>query len=155
MAIFCNRSKRNLDCMHLILVQVANSAIESCDFTIICSVRSAVDQDRAYQLKRSRARFGESPHNYYPSLAFDFIPCPFVDADWENVQRFTDIARNIIAAARQLGVNIRWGGDFRSFKDLPHFELENWREFIGTAREDTKYKRVEAYSPKIHPNPYK
>jgi peptidoglycan LD-endopeptidase CwlK len=26
-------------------------------------------------------------------------------------------------AAKELGVSIRWGGDFKSFFDGPHFEL--------------------------------
>jgi peptidoglycan L-alanyl-D-glutamate endopeptidase CwlK len=28
------------------------------------------------------------------------------------------------AAAKELGVSIVWGGDWRTFKDGPHFELD-------------------------------
>ena len=27
-------------------------------------------------------------------------------------------------AAKELGVNIVWGGDWKSFKDGPHFQIE-------------------------------
>ena len=33
------------------------------------------------------------------------------------------ISQAMKAAAQQLGTPINWGGDFKSFKDAPHFEL--------------------------------
>jgi peptidoglycan L-alanyl-D-glutamate endopeptidase CwlK len=34
------------------------------------------------------------------------------------------LAAAMKAAARELGVAIAWGGDWRTFKDGPHFELD-------------------------------
>lgn len=36
---------------------------------------------------------------------------------------YLKIAKAIKAAAKELGIRIVWGGDWRSFKDGPHFEL--------------------------------
>jgi peptidoglycan L-alanyl-D-glutamate endopeptidase CwlK len=33
------------------------------------------------------------------------------------------MAANVKAAAKKLGIRITWGGDWKSFKDGPHFEL--------------------------------
>ena len=41
--------------------------------------------------------------------------------DWPP---FHDIARAVKRAAAELAVPIVWGGDWRTFKDGPHFELD-------------------------------
>lgn len=44
--------------------------------------------------------------------------------DWPG---FYPIADAFKAAAKELGVAIIWGGDWRTFKDGPHFELDRKR----------------------------
>lgn len=41
--------------------------------------------------------------------------------DWPLYQRLADVMKR---AADELGVKIVWGGDWRTFKDGPHFELD-------------------------------
>ena len=41
---------------------------------------------------------------------------------WER-DLYDDIARAMKKSAAGLGIGIRWGGDFNSFYDGPHFEL--------------------------------
>ena len=41
--------------------------------------------------------------------------------DWPLYHR---LATAMKEAARQLGIRMGWGGDWRSFKDGPHFELD-------------------------------
>ena len=41
--------------------------------------------------------------------------------DWPLYHR---IAEAMKAAAAELGVSIIWGGDWKTFKDGPHFELD-------------------------------
>ncbi len=43
-----------------------------------------------------------------------------VSWDWPLYKRLADIMKQ---EADELGVSIVWGGDWRSFKDGPHFEL--------------------------------
>lgn len=65
----------------------------------------------------TNAKAGQSIHNY--RLAFDF--CPIVDgkAAWSDTLLFIKCA-NI---GKSLGLT--WGGDFKSIKDMPHFEYTN------------------------------
>lgn len=45
--------------------------------------------------------------------------------DWPLYPR---IAKAVKQAAYELGVPIEWGGDWKSFKDGPHFQLP-WKEY--------------------------
>lgn len=58
---------------------------------------------------------------------------PFVDgkADWDNIKNFDEIYKAMMAAAKELGVELRYGGDWdrdgvlreKGETDSPHFEL--------------------------------
>lgn len=71
----------------------------------------------------TRAKPGESPHNY--GAAFDICfrgpdPYPEDDAIWEAVGMVGE------------GVGLAWGGRWRRFPDRPHFERKDWRALKGT-----------------------
>ena len=38
--------------------------------------------------------------------------------------RFREIAAAMKEAAKELGVKITWGGDWASFVDMPHYQIE-------------------------------
>ena len=44
------------------------------------------------------------------------------------------LAKTVKAAAREEGVAIEWGGDWRSFKDGPHWQLP-WAKYPGGSKE--------------------
>lgn len=75
----------------------------------------------------TNANAGQSPHNY--SLAFDI--CPIIEGKlaWNRLDLFDKIgemSRDLIID----GYKLKWGGDFISIIDKPHFEMENWRNYI-------------------------
>lgn len=76
--------------------------------------------------KVTQAKPGESPHNYLPSQAFDiaFINTITQKLDWGviNFKRFAEIIIEIQPL-------IEWGGGW-IFKDAPHYQMRNWRNFI-------------------------
>lgn len=93
--------------------------------------RPIEEQNKIYAIGRTvkgkiltYAKGGESPHNFYPSFAFDIA---FLGIDkklyWQNVyfERFAEIIK-------VYSDKVKWGGDFVSFKDRPHFELKNWKD---------------------------
>jgi peptidoglycan L-alanyl-D-glutamate endopeptidase CwlK len=41
---------------------------------------------------------------------------------WDK-QHYVTLSLAVKKAAEELRINIRWGGDFKSFFDGPHFEL--------------------------------
>lgn len=72
--------------------------------------------------KVTNAKAGESPHNYFPSLAFDIgFKNEAGQLDW-NVELFKNFAQ-LMAEDNFL---IVWGGNWR-FTDNPHFELKGWK----------------------------
>lgn len=52
--------------------------------------------------------------------AIDLIPYP---VDWNDLKKFHMIAAAMKQAAAELGVKIKWGGDWKKSKDYPHFEI--------------------------------
>ena len=101
---------------------------------LTCTHRSNEEQTKLYadgrtnkKLKKTNAQAGESPHNYNPSLAFDVAFVTLAKRiDWSagNFKRFADIIKAI-------DNRVEWGGNFQSFKDNPHFELNNWKEYLN------------------------
>ena len=92
------------------------------DLQISCSVRGESGQNNALIGGFSRAHFGESPHNYEPSLAVDFVFVSKGVADW-TAKRYVDLANYV----RVKYPEIQCGAFFKSFKDNPHVEISGWK----------------------------
>ena len=120
MPSFSKRSLDNLATCHKDLQRVAHEAIKHFDFTVICGHRGKAEQEKAFRDKKSKVQWPDSKHNKVPALAMDCTPVPL---DWKDITSFHEMAKHMKAAARKLGVTIRWGGDFRDFFDGPHWEL--------------------------------
>jgi peptidoglycan L-alanyl-D-glutamate endopeptidase CwlK len=122
---------RSLKCLaecHPDLQNVLGKAAETYKFQIICGYRSLEDQQKAFDAGNSKARPGQSPHNYSPSYAFDVVPVPL---DWEDKKAFDALAKAILAASKEEGIPLTWGGNFKGFYDGPHFQLSDWKERAG------------------------
>lgn len=113
---------------HPDLRKLVAEVIKHYDVTVICGYRGEADQEEACRTGHSKVHFPNSKHNQMPSLAVDIIPFP---VDWNDRHRFYYLAGIVKACAGQLGIRVRWGGDFNqdsnfkndSFVDLPHYEL--------------------------------
>lgn len=107
------------------------------DFTILQGHRGKAEQNAAFAIGTSRVKWPDSRHNTTPSVAVDIAPYP---VRWGNqgdperikaVGNFYRLAGVVLATARELGIVVRWGGDWsmdgdiydQEFDDLPHFEL--------------------------------
>lgn len=78
--------------------------------------RGPVDQAKAYSEGKSRARFGESLHNFRPAFAFDVAflkPDGSLDWNLETFRRFADLLKPH---------GLEWGGDW-AMRDGPHHQL--------------------------------
>ncbi|HZH10638.1 MAG TPA: M15 family metallopeptidase [Microvirga sp.] len=114
----------NLRTLHPLLARVVRKAQADnpgLAFVIGSGLRDSALQRKAVAWGWSRT--GDSPHRL--GLAVDLWPL-----DPQGRVLFDPSAQNRIAAAvkraaTELGVSIRWGGRFRSFKDADrsHFEL--------------------------------
>ena len=128
MPAFSSKSADTLSRCHPDLQRICARVIEIYDFTVLEGYRSNDRQDELYRQGNSKLRAGESKHNRYPSAAVDLAPYPI---DWGDSKRFFLLAGFMFQAAADLGVPLRWGGDWngnwdhtdQSFHDLPHFEI--------------------------------
>ena len=127
---FGTRSQNNLSEAHPDLQKVFNEVIKHFDCAVIEGHRGQEEQDKAFHSGKSKLKFPESKHNQSPSLAVDVVPWP---VDWNDEKRFYYFAGFVKGIAAELGIELRWGGDWDSdtevddqtFNDLPHFELKN------------------------------
>ncbi|MDN2583396.1 M15 family metallopeptidase [Aquibium sp. ELW1220] len=96
-----------------------------------CVNRGSAEQNRLYRLRRSKARAGESPHNF--GAAVDIVHG--IKA-WALTRRQWQIIGHLgKEIATQRGLAVVWGGDWE-FYDPAHWELANWREIRARYSED-------------------
>ena len=119
--LLSSRSKDRLKGVHPDLVRVVERAIgrTPVDFMVTEGLRTR-DRQRAL-VAAGASRTMNSRH--LTGHAVDLAA--FVDGrvrwDWPLYPR---IAEAMKAAARDLGVALIWGGDWKSLRDGPHFELD-------------------------------
>ena len=113
------RSERNLQGVHKDLVSVVRLAGKRADFIVTEGLRTVARQKQlvaagASQTMNSRHLTGH---------AVDVAALVDGDVRWDW-PLYARIADEMKAAAKELGVPIIWGGDWKSLKDGPHFELD-------------------------------
>lgn len=74
--------------------------------------------------KVTNAQPGQSAHNYNPSFAFDIAFILDGKLHWED--KYFKLFADIICQQP----SVVWGGSWKSIKDLPHFELLNWKSHV-------------------------
>lgn len=124
-------SLKQLDTCHPLLQKVLNEAIKTSDFTILEGYRGEAAQNKAFAEGKSKKKWPEGKHNEYPSKAVDIAPYPLAKEDWNDSVRFGVMIGHVQSAAKRLGIQIRWGGDWdqdgktidEKFRDLGHIEL--------------------------------
>jgi len=113
------RSLQNLSGVHPDMVAVVKRAIEISeqDFSVIEGIRNINRQRELYKAGKSTTM--NSRH--ITGHAVDMVPWP---VDWNDLERFEVVAEAMKTAAEELDIPIVWGGDWKSFYDAPHFELD-------------------------------
>ena len=123
---FGKRSRKRLKGVDARLVNVLNELIKIMDVTVIEGLRSAERQEEL--LKKGATKVKYSKH--MEGKAVDIAPYPI---DWDDRDRFHYMGGMIRGIAKQLNVNVRWGGDWDSdgevkdnnFDDLVHIEIKD------------------------------
>jgi hypothetical protein len=70
----------------------------------------------------SKAKYGESKHNFSPSQACDTLPMAGGKYLWKDKAIQKAYAKLVMDTAWGLGYKWKWGGAFKSFYDGPHME---------------------------------
>lgn len=102
------------------LISVVKRAIEltSVDFAVIEGIRTAERQKELMAKGYSQTLLSK----HLIGRAVDLGAWVDNTISWEK-KYYIEIAKAMKQAAKELNVSIRWGGDFKSFFDGPHFEL--------------------------------
>ncbi len=118
--VFSRRSEENLDGVHPDLTNVMRRAIElsEIDFMITEGMRTMQRQEALLRDGKSKAL--RSRH--LTGHAVDGAACVDEKVSWDW-QHYDVIARAVKQAGAELGIPVEWGGDWKSFKDGPHFQL--------------------------------
>jgi peptidoglycan L-alanyl-D-glutamate endopeptidase CwlK len=123
------KSREKLAGVHPDLVSVVERAINISkkDFTVLEGLRSKERQAQLFAAGKSKTM--NSRH--ITGHAVDLGPWPLNGdfdsdgilniADWDEYYPLADAMKQ---AAKELGVAIVWGGDWKGFPDGPHFELD-------------------------------
>lgn len=115
------RSQSRLKGVHHDLVRVVEHAIEitTVDFTVLEGLRSPERQKALVEIGASQTL--NSRHITGHAVDLGAWAGDEVRWDWPLYHK---IASAMKESAQQLDIKIVWGGDWRSFKDGPHFELD-------------------------------
>ncbi len=114
--------------LRLLIEEVARRIPARLDFSVVCGHRGEREQAEALASGATTKAWPNSLHNRTPSLAVDLAPYPY---DAKDEARYAVLAGFVLAVAAELGIGIRWGGDWDNdgrttderLRDFPHFEL--------------------------------
>lgn len=120
---FSKRSLGYLYTCHEDLIRLFSEAIKTApiDISIISGYRGSKEQNRLQAEGSSELVYPRSMHNKKPSLAVDVIPYPI---DYSKIERYRILSYHIKIVAWKLGIEVNWGGDWKNFKDFPHWQLD-------------------------------
>lgn len=92
------------------------------DAHVAVAGRDYDDQMEAYTKGLSRARFGESAHNY--NLAFDLFRLD------ENGKACFEEAwyRKVLPVALKAFPDLEWSGEWKDFHEYDHVEVRGWKK---------------------------
>jgi peptidoglycan LD-endopeptidase CwlK len=134
MPTFSENSQQKLLLAHKDLQTLFNEVIKYFDCTVMVSVRSEIEQNKAFEEGKSKLRYPLSKHNTNPSNALDVAPYPINWVDKERLYYFGGFVMGIAKRLKEQGLitsDIRYGGDWdgdtdlhdQTLFDLVHFEI--------------------------------
>jgi peptidoglycan L-alanyl-D-glutamate endopeptidase CwlK len=118
-----SRSLKNLTGVHPDLVKIVLLAAERADFVVTEGVRTTLRQ--AELVKAGASQTMKSRHLTGHAVDLAALVGGEVRWDWPL---YTNLAVAMKSAAQELSIPLEWGGDWKSFKDGPHFQLP-WKDY--------------------------
>lgn len=121
------RSYERLNGVNAILIAILTEAIKESpyDFGIPRSggLRTAEEQYKLYLKGRSKLDGFKKKSYHQSGKAFDIFAYVDGAASWEK-EHLTAIARHIQKVAKEdFNISLEWGGDWKTFVDMPHFQI--------------------------------
>ena len=127
--VFSQRSLNNMRGVHPDLVACTVIALyryTTVDFGVIEGVRSKERHRRLMNMEEAVTWTSNSKHMIQSDgfgHAVDLAPWIDGEIPWKNREPFRNVSQAMKFAARYLGIQIVWGGDWKSIFDGAHYEL--------------------------------
>lgn len=118
--ILSQKSLRRLEGVNPDLIKVVKRAIQitPIDFIVVEGLRTKERQ--AYLVEKGASKTMNSRHLTGDAVDLAPIVDNKVSWDWKH---YYPLAEAIKQAAKEVKVEVEWGGDWKSFKDGPHWQL--------------------------------
>lgn len=118
--ILSQKSLRRLEGVNPDLVKVVKRAIQitPIDFIVVEGLRTKERQ--AYLVEKGASKTMNSRHLTGDAVDLAPIVNNKVSWDWKD---FYPLAEAVKQAAKEVKVEVEWGGDWTSFKDGPHWQI--------------------------------
>lgn len=138
MTTFDKDDLERLKRLHIHLQELFIEARKEFKFGIRDTNRGRKAQQEALRTGHSKVDFGDSAHNWTPSIAADIYPLPVLFKDPGYAKQFVILQMEVIKpTAKKLQIPLRQGIDWNrdgiltndKWDDLPHVELHPWREW--------------------------
>lgn len=124
MAEFGEASRKQLSSCVWPLQQLMERVVLVRDISIVCGIRSEEDQNKAVAEGTSMLSYPNSKHNVIAagalSKAVDIVPWP---EQYTDDLTMVHVAGIVLGIASQLMISVHWGGNWKKFKDIWHFEM--------------------------------
>lgn len=118
------RSKKELVGIHADLLRVCEKTLQISPHDFIITDGKRTIQEQKEHVRRGASKTMNSRHLYGLAVDFAALIGGKVRFEWAYMQ---PIAESFKLAARELNIPVVWGGDWRSFKDGCHIELDRKR----------------------------
>lgn len=122
---FSQKSLEKLASVDIKLQTLAKKVLEISpfDFGITEGFRDRTRQNALFNEGKSNCDGYTNISKHQQGLAIDIIVYDENGKGTWEPKYYYQVAGIFKAIAKQLNINIRWGGDFKNLVDMPHFEL--------------------------------
>lgn len=112
--------EERLEGVHPDLVKVVRKAAEEMPFDVMVLEGLRSEERQKKLVAQGASKTMASKH--LTGKAVDIAPMIDKEVSW-SWPHYNELAPYMKAAAQELEVDVQWGGDWRTFKDGPHWEL--------------------------------
>ena len=119
------RSKDRLQGVHKDLVRVVERAIAMSDLDFMVTEGLRTKEQQAKYVAAGRSQTKNSRHLTGHAVDLAVMIDGQLTWEWKHYAHLANIMKQ---AAKDLGIKIEWGGDWRTLKDGPHFQLQ-WAQY--------------------------
>lgn len=105
-----------------ILVEASNDSPYPFEIPPFGGLRTAEEQNGLFLKKVSKCDGYKNKSEHQKGTAFDIFLLINGTASWDKV-KLEKVARHLQEVAKDSKIKLDWGGDWKSFKDMPHFQI--------------------------------